>query len=220
MNRRAVWIIVIAGAAVIILGGIAVFGLSRPGGPLSSKGSSKGNSSSSGGGDTVVVEGGKEVPKPNPSNTVILPQDVQSNEPIFIPKDQLPQVSLPPDSSDNLIVKVTGGIRDTSTSSGVVICGPQPNPEYWVEIADGKLGDRTYGMNWTIKGYHGPGEYTTVVGMAMRYPDGELAPFADGKAKVVVGAEGTAGTVRAEFQFREGLVSVSMAYKCGANAPR
>lgn len=218
MNKKAVGIIIAGGLLVLALGGFAVYKLSRPGGPLSSASNGQSSSSSKDGGK-VVIEGGKEVPKPDPSNTVVLPPDIQSNEPIFIPRDELPAVSLPPDSGENLTVKVTGGIRDTQASKGIVICGPQPSPEYWVEIADGQLGDRKYGMNWSIRDYRGPGEYTAVVGMAIRYPDGELAPFADGKAKVVVAPDNASGTVRAEFQFKEGLVSVSMAYRCGVNGP-
>jgi len=158
---------------------------------------------------------GRDLPRPNPENTVVPPQDIQplGEEPIFIPKNEMPPQALPPDAT--AIIKTTGGIRETEPSKAVVICSPMPTNEYWVEIEDAKLGDRTWRSNFKIDNFHGDGTYEVPVGMAMRYPDGQLFPYADGKSIVEISGGGTKGTIRAEMYFLEGLTSVSLAYRCG-----
>lgn len=213
MNKKAMVVIVIAGALVLALGVFAAIKVTSS--SDKARGSAKDGGTPTG--DVVVIEGGRVVEKPNPSNTVILPPDVQApgGEPIFLPKNEIPVQEVPPGGQDTVAIKTTGGIRQSQASAPIVICGPQPAPEYWVEVENGNLGDRTFRMNFTITAYAGPGKYTTPVGIAMSYPDGSMAPSADGQALVEVIADGAAGNVRGEFQFTEGLVSVSMAYRCG-----
>lgn len=217
MNRKALIITVVAGALLLALGVTAAIRIaSSP--DRSRPGVKEGGTPT---GDVVVIEGGRVVEKPNPTNTVVLPPDVQApgGEPIFLPKEELPVQELPMDGNVTAAVKATGGIRQSQTSGPTVICGAQPSPEYWVELENGKLGDRTFRMNFAISGYNGPGKYRAVVGMAMSYPDGSMAPSADGQALVEVTSDGAAGNVRGEFQFTEGLVSISLAYRCGAPTP-
>lgn len=218
MNKKAMVVIVIAGTLILALGVFAAI-------KVTSRAEKSASGAKDGGtptGDVVVIEGGRVVEKPNPSNTVVLPPDVQApgGEPIFLPKNEIPVQQLPQGGNDTVAIKTTGGIRQSQASNPIVICGPSPSPEYWVEMENGKLGDRTFRMNFTIAGYQGPGKYTTVVGIAMSYPDGSMAPSADGQALVEVTSDGAAGNVRGEFQFTEGLVSVSLAYRCGAPAPQ
>ncbi len=162
---------------------------------------------------------GRDLPRPDPENTVIPPQDIQppAGEPIFIPKNELPQQSVPPDASTS--IKTTGGIRETEASKAVVLCSPMPTTHFWVEIEDAKLGDRTWRSNFEIRDFRGDGTYEVPVGMAMRYPDGQLHPYADGKAIVEISGGGTRGTIKAEMVFLEGLTSVSLAFVCGGSAP-
>jgi hypothetical protein len=161
---------------------------------------------------------GRDLPFPNPENTVVPPQDVQppGNEPIFIPKEEMPKQEVPPDKS--AAIKTSGGIRETETSDPPVICSPMPTTTYWVEIENAKLGDRTWRANFTIENFHGNGVYKVPVGMAMRYPDGQLTPFADGEAEVEILDGGARGIVRAQMFFLEGLTSVSFSYRCGGPA--
>lgn len=162
---------------------------------------------------------GRDLPMPNPENTVVPPQDVQppAGEPIFVPKQELPPQTVPPEAST--AIKTTGGIRETEASKAYVICSPMPTTTYWVEIEEAKLADRTWRSNFTIENFHGDGTYEVPVGIAMRYPDGQLHPYADGKAIVEISGGGTRGTIKAEMVFLEGLTSVSLAFVCGGAAP-
>lgn len=161
---------------------------------------------------------GRDLPVPNPENTVVPPQDIQppGGEPIFVPKDELPKQEVPPEKTAS--IKTTGGIRETESSSPPVICSPMPTDTYWVEVEGATLGDRTWRANFTIENFRGDGTYEVPVGMAMRYPDGQLTPFADGKAKVEISGGGSRGSVKAEMYFLEGLTSVSFSYVCGGPA--
>jgi hypothetical protein len=158
---------------------------------------------------------GRDLPMPNPENTVVPPQDVQppAGEPIFIPKQDLPPQTVPPDAST--AIKTTGGIRETEASKAFVICSPMPTTHFWVEIEEAKLGDRTWRSNFEIQNFQGDGTYEVPVGIAMRYPDGQLYPYADGKAIVEISGGGSRGTIKAEMVFLEGLTSVSLAFVCG-----
>ncbi len=162
---------------------------------------------------------GRDLPVPNPENTVVPPQDIQppGGEPIFVPKQELPTMSVPPEASTS--IKTTGGIRESEDSKAFVICSPMPSSRFWVEIEEAKLGDRTWRSNFTIENFHGDGSYEVPVGIAMRYPDGQLHPSADGKAIVEISGGGTKGTIKAEMVFLEGLTSVSLAFVCGGPAP-
>lgn len=161
---------------------------------------------------------GRDLPMPNPENTVIPPQDIQppAGERIYIPKHELQPQTVPPEASTS--IKTTGGIRETESSKAIVICSPMPTTRYWVEIENAKLGDRTWRSNFEINDFKGDGTYEVPVGIAMRYPDGQLHPYAD-KAIVEISAGGSRGTIRAEMYFLEGLTSVSLAYVCGGGEP-
>lgn len=126
MNKKAMVVIVIAGALILALGIFAAIKVTSSS-DRSASGAKDGGTPT---GDVVVIEGGRVVERPNPSNTVVLPPDVQApgGEPIFMPKAEIPVQELPPGGSSTAAIKTTGGIRQSQVSDPIVICGPSPSP--------------------------------------------------------------------------------------------
>lgn len=207
-NKKGLAIIIAAVAAVVVLIAIAVFV------GVKVKRSDQAKAEPTG---SVIVINGKTFEPPNPTNTVVLPPDspLPPGEAVYVPPDKLPVQDIPPDSGDNFSLKTSGGMHESGGSKGTIICGPQPSPDYWVEGADGKLGDRTISaMKVTINPFKGDGTYTALASMAFKYPDGDIWPSTDNQAIVEIKDGGLTGSVRGNFTFKEGLVSLSLTYKC------